>query len=454
MTLLHTMTLAGSIATVIYMLLYPLTKRWFPMLWHKIYLTVAALLFIIPFQYIGMDYRTWLGRLLGEGLLHRNQESPVDVGGQMIFIYDNTVYLSNPWIYIVMAACLVLSIWLLVGMLRRYRGVRFGIMEDTCRDEQAEAVLRAYGKKLRVNTDVAVYRGKYLQTPVTVGILHQRIILPDMEWTEASLQSVFHHELTHIRHRDNFVKLVVLLAVILNFYNPLVYYLRYRWNLATEMYCDDKVILGKSREQMTDYANVIISLAEERESGGLPIVGLNSGKRALKERIERIGMMKKTGKKYGRISAVLGSIVTLAAVFVSSLTVFAYEPEQMNDLNKDKAYDGANVEFFFADEEGVTYISAEETLLKKYEAHLETEDASVFVDEAENIYHDADAGDEAAEPYAICTHNYVSGTFIQHNKYQDGSCKVDYYSGQRCDKCGHCIYGNHISTTTYDVCPH
>ncbi len=449
MTLLHTMTLAGSIAVVIYMLIYPLTKRWFPMLWHKTYLTVAALLFIIPFQYIGIDYRTWLGRLFGEGFPNRGHEGRIDVGGRTIFIYNNAVYLQNPWLYIAVAACLVLSIWLLVGMLRRYRGVRFGIMEDTCRDEQAEAVLRAYGKSLGINTDAAVYRGKYLQTPVTVGILHQRIILPDMEWTQESLESVFHHELTHIRYRDNFVKLVVLLAVILNFYNSLVYYLRYRWNLATEMYCDDKVILGKSQEQMADYANVIISLAEERESCGLPILGLNSGKRALKERIERIGMMKKTGKRYGRISTVLGSIVTLAAVFASSLTVFAYEPEQMNNLNKDAAYNGEEIAFFFNEEDGVAF-SAEETLFKKYEAHLEAEDASIFIDEAENVYYDVDT----VEPHAICTHNYVSGTFTQHSKYTDGSCKVDYYSGQRCNKCGHCIYGDHISTTTYDVCPH
>lgn len=449
MTLLHTMTLAGSIAVVIYMLIYPLTKRWFPMLWHKTYLTVAALLFIIPFQYIGIDYRTWLGRFFGEGFPNRGHEGRIDVGGRTIFIYNNAVYLQNPWLYIAVAACLVLSIWLLVGMLRRYRGVRFGIMEDTCRDEQAEAVLRAYGKSLGINTDAAVYRGKYLQTPVTVGILHQRIILPDMEWTQESLESVFHHELTHIRYRDNFVKLVVLLAVILNFYNPLVYYLRYRWNLATEMYCDDKVILGKSREQMADYANVIISLAEERESCGLPILGLNSGKRALKERIERIGMMKKTGKRYGRISTVLGSIVTLAAVFASSLTVFAYEPEQMNDLNKDKAYEGGEVEFFFNEEDGIVF-SSEEALLMKYEAHMEAADASIFIDEAENVYYDADT----VEPHAICTHNYVSGTFMQHTKNTDGSCEVDYYSGQRCSKCGHCIYGDYISTVSYAKCPH
>lgn len=51
MTFIHTMTFSGSIAVVLYMLLYFLTKRHLPVLWHKIYLTIAVFLFITPLPY-------------------------------------------------------------------------------------------------------------------------------------------------------------------------------------------------------------------------------------------------------------------------------------------------------------------------------------------------------------------------------------------------------------------
>lgn len=448
MTLLHTMSLAGSIAVVIYMVLYPFTKRYFPMLWHKIYLTITTLLFITPFQYIGIDYRMWLGSFLrGEGL-HRGQQSLVDESEYTIFIYDNAIYLSKPWIYIALFLCLLLSIGLLVGMFRNYQNVRYGIMEETYRDEKAESVLRSVSETLQIDTHATVYRGKYLDTPVTVGLLHQKIILPDMEWSEQALKNIFHHELTHVRAKDNLVKLVVLLAVILNFYNPLVYYLRYKWNLIAEMYCDDKVIMGKSGQEMTEYANVIISLAEERENDKLPIVGLNSGRRTLKERIERIGMMKRTGKKYGKISAVLGSVVTLVAVFASSLTVLAYEPKQIDIHNQGSEYSGGEIEIFFAQEEETEF----DFSLKEYEKYIVEDSVYVFVDGAGHVYYDTE--NEETQPYVICNHSYVNGTITQHTKYSDGSCDVDNYSGKRCEKCGHRVYDNLISSFFYTVCPH
>ncbi len=448
MTLLHTMSLAGSIAVVIYMVLYPFTKRYFPMLWHKIYLTITTLLFITPFQYLGMDYRMWLGSFLRRKSLYSEQDALADVSEHMIFIYDNTVYFTNLWVYITLAFCLLLSIGLLVGMFRNYKNVRYGIMEETYRDEKAESVLRSVSKTLRIGTHATVYRGKYLDTPVTVGLLHQKIILPDMEWSEEALRNIFHHELIHIRAKDNLVKLVVLLAVILNFYNPLVYYLRYKWNLIAEMYCDDKVIMGKTGQEMTEYANVIISLAEEQDNDKLPIVGLNSGKRALKERIERIGMMKRTGKKYGKLSVTLGSVVTLVAVFASSLTVLAYEPKQIDTHNQDNEYSGGEIELFFTQEEEQEF----DFSLKEYEKYIAADSVYVFVDEAGNVYSDTE--DEETQPYVICNHSYKNGTVTQHTKYANGSCTVDNYYGKRCEKCGYIVYGDHISTTTYDVCPH
>lgn len=51
MSLFHTMGFAGSVAIIIYILSYVYTKRHLPIVWHKVYLTVTIVLFLIPFLY-------------------------------------------------------------------------------------------------------------------------------------------------------------------------------------------------------------------------------------------------------------------------------------------------------------------------------------------------------------------------------------------------------------------
>ena len=68
------------------------------------------------------------------------------------------------------------------------------------------------------------------------------------------------------------------------------------------------------------------------------------------------------------------------------------------------------------------------------------------------VYYDVHT--DANQMYRACSHTYVSGTVVNHEKGGKGGCKMDYYAGQRCTKCGHVLYGDHIRTLIYDVCPH
>lgn len=93
---------------------------------------------------------------------------------------------------------------------------------------------------------VKVYRCSELDVPVATGLLFGKIVLPDVKFREDRLKDVLNHELTHIKVKDNLVKMLLLAVVILNFYNPLVYFLWKRWNIIAEMYCDETVLLEKN----------------------------------------------------------------------------------------------------------------------------------------------------------------------------------------------------------------
>ena len=75
-----------------------------------------------------------------------------------------------------------------------------------------------------------------------------------------------------------------------------------------------------------------------------------------------------------------------------------------------------------------------------------------FVDMEGNIYPYSD--EEAMTTYRSCSHNFVSGTSLEHTKYSDGGGEVREYRSQRCDICGYMIRGEKIRTIIYVVCPH
>ena len=51
-------------------------------------------------------------------------------------------------------------------------------------------------------------------------------------------------------------------------------------------------------------------------------------------------------------------------------------------------------------------------------------------------------------------HNWVSGYYIVHTKYSDGSCIRKVWNAQICSICQNVIVGTLYSSTWYAVCPH
>ena len=71
MLLIHTMSCAGSIAVLFYMMSYVFTRHHLSIVWHKIYLTITIFLFLIPFQRFSMNYGAKLRTLIGVEKLDR-----------------------------------------------------------------------------------------------------------------------------------------------------------------------------------------------------------------------------------------------------------------------------------------------------------------------------------------------------------------------------------------------
>lgn len=392
-----------------------------------------------------MDYGAWVRKVLRVGKFLQGKGGQINNSGYSIHIYRNGIYTCNELSYAIVIVLFLISICLMFCMVMNYRRTQRMIQDCSSLSKDETNLLHL----LERDVSVKVYRCSEVDVPVVTGLLNGKIILPDVEFEEDRLKDVLNHELIHVRTKDNLVKLLLLTVVILNFYNPLVYYLWKRWSITAEMYCDEKVLLEKNTQQMKDYANMIVDFAVGKYINKIPFMGLgkNTGEKELKERIKN---MKRTKRTFGLLSKVAGTVLIATGIFASSLTAAAYQPVDVERFNMD--YDASKVQTYFIEDITTVQVHEQEDCnLHKIEAYITAENCEIFIDENGNVYY---GNENEIQPYSTCTHNYVSGTHALHYTYSDGHCKVEYYSGKRCSKCGDLVFGDHISTQTFDKCPH
>lgn len=151
-----------------------------------------------------------------------------------------------------------------------------------------------------------VCMSEFTKTPLTTGLLKPNIILPkQMDYSNnQTLNFVLTHELVHINRFDNALKLFMLLALAIHWFNPLVWVMLFLLNKDIEFSCDEKVMSIVGEEYRADYATALISLAEEHNT--FPMTLYNGfGKTKIEERIVNVMKFKKSTYITFLVSAVL-----------------------------------------------------------------------------------------------------------------------------------------------------
>lgn len=112
--------------------------------------------------------------------------------------------------------------------------------------------------------------------------------LPGMGW---ELSLCLEHEFVHIKRLDGLTKLILIAALCLHWFNPLVWVMVVLANRDLELSCDEAVVRLFGEQVKSAYARTLIHM-EEIKSGCLPLCS-NFSKNAIEERITAIMKIKK-----------------------------------------------------------------------------------------------------------------------------------------------------------------
>ncbi len=150
--------------------------------------------------------------------------------------------------------------------------------------------LSASGRPIAVR-GMAAYECAGIATPLTVGLIAPRILLPAgwSDWREDKITAVLAHEAAHVRRRDTLTNFLAHLNQVVFWFHPLAWWLQRRLALDAEHACDDAAVLalGESRK----YTEVLLDIAQtaSRRGGTLALHGVGvDGAGLLGPRIDRL----------------------------------------------------------------------------------------------------------------------------------------------------------------------
>lgn len=240
-----------------------------------------------------------------------------------------------------------------VSYIKCYREFRFSLPVEN-------DILEAWKEKHPLKRSLSIRQTEAIAAPLSYGVIRPVILMPkNTEWKNIyQLRYVLEHEYVHIRRLDMLTKLIMIAAVCIHWFNPLVWVMYILFNRDLELSCDETVVRRFGMDIKSVYATALISM-EEKKSGLTPLCNSFS-KNAIEERIRAIMKIKKTSKFAVMISAVLVICVTGGfATSASSLekkTETAQENGEttvaLNEVNirEDESLSSSDVEWWTAEE--------------------------------------------------------------------------------------------------------
>ena len=442
MNLLFTMSISGSIAFILYLIMKPVFNRYCTARWQYRFLKVCLLLYLIPYQCLKDQYYMLCKTLFG----YRN---PVKENLHT-FKSWNTIYITTDgklhYAYVVPVLA-VAVIWLisvsviLYRRIREYRSCRskwmlFSEVSDPeiCTQQASGDIPPAVSGKSAKIIFCPLVKG-----PLTIGLFRPLIILPT-QYRPEDLTLYLSHETVHISSHDALWKLLAFLTLLLHWYNPFSYILFREICTVSEKHCDEMVTASLDETQKKHYANLIIESARSHTDSKALLTGtFSTGQSQTKERILFMTRPKCKTIYSKVITALLVGVIALSM----PLSVLAYQPLSVY-WDKQDYKPNADVMYIIFDDQPCP-------LDDPYEANIDFSlSDDIIIDGDGNLHIITGDNTQAARS---CSHEYISGQHRHHVRNGSG-CTTYIYEGTYCKKCNYCLRETLIGQNTLLNCPH
>lgn len=197
-------------------------------------------------------------------------------------------------------------------------------------------ILQEQCADLVIDREIPLRVSSAADCPMLAGFIHPTLYLPDERISRTDAAFIFRHELTHYKHGDLWLKLLLLAARCLHWFNPLVHLIARFAQEDIEAACDDAVVRGHDSAYRRAYGETILRSAIAQAQKRKALVScFGDDKKTLMRRFE--GLFDKSVKKRGV------ALVVMIALLVGSLgCVVAVGEKKPNQTTEERALMMAN----------------------------------------------------------------------------------------------------------------
>ncbi|HDR7670450.1 TPA: M56 family metallopeptidase [Bacillus wiedmannii] len=237
---------------------------------------------------------------------------------------EKTVPFYTIFIYIWLTGVILLSF---ATFIMNRRLLLYIKKQPVITDEKIIQIFENCKHSMSIQRNIPLFVSGKVSSPTVFGFIRPKLLLSTVHMEildEQQLRYIFYHELAHIKRRDVGVNWLMHGLLILNWFNPILWYAYSCMREDQELACDALALTCIDSEEQIAYGHTIISLLEHYSSYyQVPsIANFSKNKRALKRRIL---MIKKFQKKSYRWSAI-GAVAVIAVSSVSLLNARADKP--------------------------------------------------------------------------------------------------------------------------------
>ncbi|ALZ63176.1 Regulatory protein BlaR1 [Bacillus cereus] len=232
-------------------------------------------------------------------------------------------------LYVWLAGVIVLAAITFLTNRRLYSYIK---KQPDIRDEQVATVFNRCKQSMKMKKVVSLRLAGKIASPTVFSFFRPKVLLSKKHMkilNEQQLQYVFYHELAHIKRNDVAVNWIMYSLILLNWFNPILWYAYFCMREDQELACDAYALTFIDKEEQIAYGHTIITLLQHYSYQVPSLANLSRNKRTLKRRII---MIKKFQKKSYRLS-LLGII---AIVAIASLSLFNARTTEGKEKQEDK----------------------------------------------------------------------------------------------------------------------
>ena len=174
-----------------------------------------------------------------------------------------------------------------------------------------------------------IYETDLIKTAFVMGFIEPKIIIP-IDLPKNEFDYIIKHEETHIKRFDYIIKPVAFMALIIHWYNPIIWLSYYMMAKDMEMSCDESVMKNTKEDIRVNYSSSLLALSA-KQSGLLSPLAFGEGN--VKSRIKNVLNYKKPS-----FWIMILAVIIIAFVLISFGTdpqKIIEQSEPVNNQNQD-----------------------------------------------------------------------------------------------------------------------